>query len=607
MPERYTWKLEDIFSSWAEFTTARKRVDRSIPAAARFQGRLAESAAVLYEALSTVMGIDQELARLRGYASQRYDENTRRSRPLERLQAVEQLAVRFGAVTAFVRPEILALGQDQVERFITEEPRLSEYRHLLRDILRWQPHTLSPEEEKIVAQAGQLTDAGDAIYSIFTNAELPYPVVTLSTGETVRLDQAAYTHHRASLRRQDRIQVFEAFWGEHRRFRRTLGGLLYVQVRSNVFHKEVHRFPSCLSAALFAMNVPEAVYRRLIEDVHASLSTLHRYLRIRRRFLGLDDLRYEDLYAPIAPPTALHFTPEQAMQRTLEALAPLGGDYVNVLRRGYEERWVDWYPSRGKRSGAYSTSVYGVHPYQLLNFDGRYEDLVTLAHESGHSMHAYLADALQPYATHECSVFVGEVASTLGEILLLQRMLDLHRDLDTRLFLLDQHLDNLRQTLFRQTLFAEFEVEIHEMAERGETLTGDNLSQVYLELLRKYYGHDAGVCRIEDLYGVEWADVPHFYYNFYVFQYATSLVASISLAEAIREEALRDPRRTPRRDAYLGMLAAGSSKYPIDLLRDAGVDMTTSAPFEAAMEEMNRTMDEIESLLHERDQLPAVS
>jgi oligoendopeptidase F len=606
VPERYTWNLEDIYASWADFTTAYKRVARSVPTAARFQKRLAESATVLYEALATILGIDQDLARLRSYASQRYDENTRRSRPLERLQAVEQLAVRFGAVTAFLRPEILALGQDRVERFISEEPRLSEYRHLLQDILRWQPHTLSPEEEKIVAQAGQLTDAGDAIYSIFTNAELPYPIVTLSNEETVRLDPAAYTHHRASHRRQDRNRVFEAFWGEHRRFRRTLGGLLYVQVRSNIFQKEVHRFPSCLSAALFPSNIPETVYRRLIDDVHANLSTLHRYLRLRRRFLDLDELRYEDLYAPIVPPTALHFTPEQAMQRTLDALAPLGDDYVEGLRRGYEARWVDWYPSRGKRSGAYSTSVYGVHPYQLLNFNGRYEDLVTLAHESGHSMHAHLADARQPYVTHECSVFVGEVASTLGELLLLQRMLDLHRDLDTRLFLLDQHLDNLRQTLFRQTLFAEFELTIHEMAERGETLTGDNLSQIYLDLLRKYYGHEEGVCRIEDLYGIEWADVPHFYYNFYVFQYATSLVASISLAKAIREEALRDHRNATRRNAYLGMLAAGSSKYPIDLLREAGVDMTTPTPFEAAMEEMNRTMDEIESLLHERG-LRAVS
>jgi oligoendopeptidase F len=284
------------------------------------------------------------------------------------------------------------------------------------------------------------------------------------------------------------------------------------------------------------------------------------------------------------------------MDLTLAALAPLGDTYVGTLREGFRSGWVDWLPSTGKSSGAYSTGAYGVHPYQLQNFTGLYDEVGTLAHESGHSMHTYLADQHQPFVTHNYATFVAEVASTLNENLLFHHMLDRTKDKPTRLFLLGSYLDNLRGTLFRQTMFAEFELAIHERAEKGETLSGETLTAMYLDLVRKYYGHDQGVCEVDSLYGVEWTYIPHFFYDFYVYQYATSMVASTAIANGIHEERRRK-RGTAKRDAFLNLLASGSSKYPIDLLKDAGVDMTTPAPFQASIREMNAVMDEIEKLL----------
>jgi oligoendopeptidase F len=366
-----------------------------------------------------------------------------------------------------------------------------------------------------------------------------------------------------------------------------------------MFDKDVHKFGSCLEAALFGSNIPTAVYSQLIADVHANLPTLHRYLKLRQRMMALDTLRYEDLYAPIVQKVDLRYTTQQAQDLVVKALAPLGPDYVATLQHGFENRWVDWVPTTGKRLGAYSTGAYGVHPYQLQNFTGLYEEVSTLAHESGHSMHTYLADKHQPYATHDYRTFVAEVASTLNENLLLHYMLDQTKDRDTRLFLLGSYLDGLRTTLFRQTLFAEFELKVHEMGEKGEPVTGERCSQLYLDLVRTYYGHDQGVCPVKDLYGIEWAYIPHFYYDFYVYQYATSITASSQIAGNIRAEAALKGRKatTKSRDAYLAMLSAGGSKYPIDLLKDAGVDMTTSGPFNAAIREMNAIMDEMEKLL----------
>jgi oligoendopeptidase F len=595
IPDKYKWNLADLYPSEAAWTKAKDDLAARLPELAKFRGRLGKSPKELLAALQTMFDLDLAMARLATYASALSDEDVRAARPREMKQAAEELATSFSAATSWVRPEILTLDAAKVRKWIAAEPKLGPYRVYVEETLRRKPHTLGASEEKIVAEAGDLERAGGEVHGVLSNADLPYPTIKLSTGETVRLDPAAFTLHRQARSRADRDKVFSEFFGAIRTYERTMGATLSATVKSHLFDKRVRHFDTALASALFNDNVPTTVYKQLLTDVHRSLPTLHRYLALRKRMLGLAELRYQDLYVPLVANVDMHFAPDEARTIVLDALAPLGKDYTESLRKGFESRWTDYLPSTGKRSGAYSTGVYGVHPYQLLNFNGRYEDLTTLAHESGHSMHTFLSYRTQPYPTADYPIFVAEVASTFNENLLIHYMLDRTKDDATRLFLLGTLLDGLRTTLFRQTQFAEFELAFHEQAERGEPLTGENLSKLYLKIARDYYGQDKGVCRVDDLLAVEWAYVPHFYYDFYVYQYATSMVASTSLARAVREEAKTGG--TARRDAYLKMLSSGSSKYAIDLLKDAGVDMTTSVPFDAAIAEMNGTMDEMERIL----------
>lgn len=605
IPAKYKWNLTDLFPNEAAWQKSLEDLRRRASDIEKYKGRLGESPAVFHEALSTMMDFSRDAQRLYTYASQLHDEDTRPSRPLEMEQMAGQVGVDFGAAAAFVRPEILALGSEKVRGFMAAEPKLAPYRPYLEDLLRYEPHTLSAGEERISAMTGRLSGAGPTIRGVLNDAEMPWPTITLSNGEKVRLDDAAYTQYRQSPVRADRDSVFRAFWAAHRDFRGTYGATLNAGIQAHVFNKDVHKYASCLEASLFSNNIPTQVYKQLIADVNSNLPTLHRYLKLRQRMMGVDQLRYEDLYAPIVKEVEMKYTPEQAMAMTLAAVKPLGAAYGQTLEHSFTHGWVDWLPSPGKRSGAYSTGAYGVHPYQLQNFTGLYDEVGTLAHESGHSMHTYLSHQKQPFVTADYATFVAEVASTLNENLLFHDMLGKTTDKATRLYLLGSHLENLRGTLFRQTMFAEYELAIHEMAEKGEQLSGDNLTKLYLDVVRRYYGHDQGVCTVDELYGVEWTYIPHFFYDFYVYQYATSIIASTSLANGIRQEAgltlpaNKRPKKVPnaKRDAYLDMLASGSSRYPIDLLKTAGVDMTTSAPFQACMKEMNEVMDEMEKLL----------
>lgn len=590
VPRGLTWDLEQIYASTDAWQIARQKIAGRLPEMSAFQGHLGEPAA-LWTAFSRLLEIRKELERVNAYAYFLADQDTRDSKHAEMRSQAQQLMTDFEAATAYFRPELLALGEPKVKALIAAEPRLASYQAVFDDILRNAPHTLSSGEEKLVAQAGEIQDSGQAVHSVFTDADLPYPEVQLANGQKVRLDASGYTKYRADSNRFNRLKVFKAFWTRYNEFRRTLAATLYAQVKGHLYDKSVHKYDSCLEAALFPNNVPPQVYRQLLKDVHANLPTLHRYLKLRRRLMGLKQLGYEDLYAPIIQGVDLKYTPEQAMKLTLEAAAPLGEEYTRTLGGAYENRWVDFLPSTGKRSGAYSSGdVYDLHPYQLLNFNGNYEDVSTLSHESGHSMHSYLSNKNQPYGLNSYPIFVAEVASTLNENLLFHYMLEHTQDKKVKLSLLGSYLENMRATLFRQTLLAEFELKVHEMAEQGQPLTGDNLNALYLKLLREYYGHDQGVCRVDDLYAIEWGYIPHFFYNFYVFQYATSQVASTSIAKAILAG------QPGARDAYLKMLSSGSSDYPLALLQKAGVDMTTSQPFSAAMAEMNHIMDEIEKL-----------
>jgi oligoendopeptidase F len=601
IPDQFKWNLADLYPNEAAWIAAKQDLGTAIPTLGQWQGRLGESSETLLAAMTDWDAASVKTDRLYVYAFLQYDQDRRISRSQQMKEEATLVSTDLDTATAFIKPEILVIGKATIDRFLAEEPRLGPYRVFFEDTLRAAAHTLSESEEKIVARTGLMSGTGQAVYWAFTGAEMPFPQVTLSTGEKVRIDGAGYIQHRDSPVKADRDAVFKAFFTSYGEYGSTLSTTLNAHVNSLVFARDVRKFPSTLEATLFPGNIPTSVYTQLISDVHANLPTLHRYLRLRQKIMGLPQLGYEDLYAPIVASVDLNFTPEQAKQLTLDSFAPLGQEYVGTLRKGYDSGWVDFLPSTGKDPGAYSYGVYGVHPYQLMNFNGSWGEVSTLAHESGHSMHSYLSAQNQPYQTSDYTIFVAEVASTLNESLLFHHMLEQTNDDDTRLFLLSSYLDTMRLTLFRQTMFAEFELMINQAVERGEPLTKESLDALYLKLLRQYYAAEQGVVKVADLYATEWAYVPHFYRNFYVYQYATSMIGGMTLAEnIIGKPAVESGKAQQGRDAYLKLLSSGSSEYPIDLLKNAGVDMTTSQPFDAAMREMNRIMDEIERIYARR-------
>jgi len=597
VPVKYQWDLTALYADEAAWAAGKQELLQLLPALGARQGKLGASAASLLEAMTAWEEASLRADRLYSYAFQLYSEDTRVARSMQMQQEMSQVYNQFQSAVAFMRPEILAIGREQIDAYLAAEPRLRQYGMYFDNILRAAPHTLSPAEEKVLARMGVLGTTGSTVQSVFRSADMPFPEITLANGEKVRLDASGYEKYRASPNKADRDAAFKAFWTRYNEFTRTFAATLNATVEASVAQRDVRKFPTTLDASLFDDNIPRSVYMQLLADVNANLPTLHRYLKLRQKIMGLPQLGYEDLYAPIVQRVDLEWTPEQAMQMTLDSFAPLGKDYVEALRKGYADRWVDFMPNTGKSPGAYSNTVYGVRPYQLMNYNGAWSDVSTLAHESGHSMHSYLSNAKQPYATANYSLFVAEVASTLNENLLFHHVLDQTQDDRTRLFLLSSYLDSMRTTLFRQTLFAEFEMKMHEAVERGEPLTGESLNKLYLELLRRYYGHDQGVVNVDERYQAEWAFIPHFYRPFYVYQYATSMIGGMQLADGmIGKAAVKSGKATANRAAYLRLMEAGSSKYPIDLLKDAGVDMTTSRPFDAAMREMNAIMDEIERI-----------
>jgi oligoendopeptidase F len=382
-----------------------------------------------------------------------------------------------------------------------------------------------------------------------------------------------------------------AFFGALGGYRRTFGATMNATVQRDLFYMKARKYASSLEAALNEHNIPVSVYRNLVEGVNESLPTFHRYLRLRKRMMGLDQLHYYDLYAPLVGSVDLDYPVEQAQATILEALAPLGNDYTSVLRRAFKDRWIDMYPNAGKRSGAYSNAAYDVHPYILMNYNNKYADMSTLAHELGHTMHSFYSNRTQAYPKADYPIFVAEVASTFNEALLIDHVLKRLTDREARLSILGNYLENIKGTVFRQTQFAEFELRVHEMAEKGEPLTGDSLSALYAAMTRKYYGHDAGVCVVDDYVAHEWAFIPHFYRAFYVYQYATSFTASAALSERVLAG------DTSTREKFVSFLSSGGSDYPIALLQQAGVNMTTREPLQLTMQQMNRVMDEMEKLL----------
>ncbi|MBN2091733.1 oligoendopeptidase F [candidate division KSB1 bacterium] len=595
IPVQDTWNLNDLYPTIDAWNAAKISLTTEFDKVTNFKGKLAKSSADLLACLKLNSDIGREFGRLYSYASMLSDQDTREAKAQGMKQEIAQMGTDFSSKSAFIEPEILAMDESQIQKFIAAEPGLKEYDFYLNNLIRQKAHKLSEKEEKILAETSLLADAPYSIYSIFSNAELPYPEVTLSDGKTVLVNQAGYSRFRAVPNRDDREKVFDTFWGKMNTFRQTMGAQLNAAIKRDLFYARARGYNTCLESALDYNNIPVQVYHALIKNVNANLNTFHRYLALRKRMLGVDTLKYSDLYSPVVKGIELEFTTDQARAEILDALKPLGKDYVSVLEKAFKNRWIDMYPTTGKRSGAYSNGgVYDVHPYILMNYNGQYDDVSTLAHELGHSLHSYYANKTQSFPKADYPIFVAEVASTFNEALLIDSQLKKIKNDDVRLSLLMSHLDGIKGTVFRQTQFAEFELRVHEMAEKNQPLTGDALTELYGEIVRKYYGHDKGVCLIPDLYTVEWAYIPHFYYNFYVYQYATSFTASIALSEKVLS------KEKGAAEKFLAFLSSGGSDYPIELLKKAGVDLTTADPFNKTMKVMNQTMDEIEKILKKK-------
>jgi oligoendopeptidase F len=592
VPDQYKWDLTKLYPSDQAWRNGKDKLGTELPKLSQFKGTLSSSAQRLAEALEMESRLEKELRRLTTYAGLISDQDTRASVYQGMQQEMVQMWAAFGTETAYFEPEIQKMDNAKLEGFTAQEPRLNVYRHYLDDVTRRRAHTGSEAEEKLLAAAVVISSGSSSTYNIFSNADFPYPPVTLSDGKTAKLTSSGYELYRASQNRGDREKVMSTFFNTLGSYRGTFGSTLSTSVQASIFYARARHYNTSLEATLDVSNIPTSVYAKLLEGVHRNLPSFHRYLKLRKRMLGLQDLHYYDLYAPLVKSVDTSYTVEDAERNILQALAPLGPEYAEAAKQAFAGRWIDFYPTDGKAPGGYMNGeAYDVHPYILLNYNGKYNDMSTIAHELGHGMQSYFSNKTQPYPLASYPSFVAEVASTFNEALLIEYMVKTIKDPGVRLSLLGNYLENIKGTVFRQTQFAEFELRMHEIAEKGEPLTGDAISKLYDEIVRKYYGHDQRVCIVDDYVAHEWAFIPHFYNNFYVYQYATSFAASSALSEKVLSG---QPGATER---YLKFIAAGGSKYPIDLLKDAGVDMTTDEPLELTVRKMNRVMDEIEKLL----------
>ncbi|MEL7186292.1 MAG: oligoendopeptidase F [Pseudomonadota bacterium] len=590
-----TWDLTDLFPTEEAWNQAREEVLAEFEKIDARRGTLTDSADSLYEAYRHVSDTLRKGGRVFVYASLKGDEDLRDASGQERLQLARIMFARFGEATAWMQPELIAAGREVIESYVKEDPRLAPFAFQIDNALRNAPHTLSPETEQTLSYFSQSFGAPSQTYSLLANSDIPWPTVTLSTGEEVTIDSQGYGLARGSLNRDDRKLAFDTFWSKWAEYRNSVGMVMNSHLQTQVALAKARNYDSVLQRELFSDNLPPEIYRTLVAEVNKSLPTLHRYFKLRARMLGVEQMHYYDIYPPIVA-LDKKFDLETSKRITLDAMQVLGDDWVTMQKAAMEDRWMHVYPQRGKRSGAYMSGfAYDVHPYVLLNHNDDYSSLSTFAHEWGHAMHTVYAKQEQPFETAGYATFIAEIPSTSLELILQDYMTRNAESTDEKLYYLGEALEGLRGTFFRQTMFAEFELAMYEAAERGDALSGDSITNMYGEILRRYHGHDEGVVMIDELYHNEWMFIPHFYFNMYVFQYATSQTAGTALYDKIVKEGEAGVEN------YKNLLRAGGSDYPYKLLKNAGVDLATPEPYEALIEKMNAIMDEMERLLDERE------
>ena len=584
IPEQYHWDLTSIYESDDAFLTALEEAKKLPGQCAAFQGKISQSAADLLAFLKLDDEVSLAFTRLINYAERKSDEDTRSSRYQDFSSQVMALYVQVAAAASWFSAELLTLDDKQMAAFYRKEPGLELYRRSLDVIFRRRAHVLSPAEEKLLASAGDMAGQPGNIFSLLNDADLTFADATDSKGGTHPVTHGSYIPLMMSPDRVLRKSAYESLYAGFGQFRNTFAATLGAQNKQMKFFSDARRYDSALASALDGNEVPTEVYTNLIDAVHKNLPALHKYVDLRKKLLGLDDLRFYDLYVPIVDDIDLTFTYEEAKEIILEALKPMGEDYLALVRRVLSERWVDVYETPGKRSGSYSAGGFGMHPVILMNFQGKLDDVFTLIHEMGHSIHTYLSCENQPVCYSDYVIFVAEVASTCNEALLTRYFLDHAKNEREHAYFLNHFLEQFRATLYRQTMFAEFELEVSEMVAQGAGVTADALCAKYRALNERYFGD--GIV-VDDQIALEWARIPHFYYQFYVYQYATGFAAAIALSQRILDEG------APARDDYLGFLRGGSSKPPIELLRGAGVDMMSTRPVEDALALFDRMIDEM--------------
>lgn len=591
MEEANTWRLEDIFPTDAEWETEFQAVKELLPKATEFKGKLSESANVLLATLQYEDEVSMRLEKLYTYAHMRYDQDTTNSVYQALNDRATNLYSQAASSLAYIVPEILSIPEENLQSFLQENKELGVYEHALEEITRQRSHVLSEAEEALLAEASEVMNASNSTYGMLSDADLKFPCIQDEDGEEVEVTHGRFIHLLESDNRRVRHDAFHAVYETYGKYKNTFASTLSGAIKRNNFYARVRKYDSARQAALSDNNIPETVYDQLVETVNDHLHLLHRYIDIRKRALQLDELHMYDLYTPLVPEAKMKVKYEEAQDILLKSLHVLGDEYVEILKEAYENRWVDVYENKGKRSGAYSSGAYATNPYILMNWHDNVDNLFTLAHEFGHSVHSYYTRKTQPHVYGDYSIFVAEVASTCNEALLNDYLLKTTEDKKERLYLLNHYLEGFRGTVFRQTMFAEFEHTIHQKVQEGHAATPDMLTEIYYELNKKYFG-EAVV--IDQEIGVEWSRIPHFYYNYYVYQYATGFSAATALSKQILEEG------KPAVERYINeFLKAGSSNYPIEVLKKAGVDMTSSEPVKEALQVFEEKLNELEALLFE--------
>ncbi len=589
--EQYKWKLEHIYPDEQLWEKDLGEISKLADEVDGLQGTLGQSAANLLKCLQ----LSDQLGRLSEkayvYARMRRDENNANSHYQALFDRIQSLSIKVGSITSYIVPEILTIPEDKIRTYMDENKDLAVYRHSIDEILRQKDHILSPAEERLMAMSADLSLASGSIFTMLNNADIKFPVIKDENGREVEITKGRYGSLMESSNRQVREDAYHGLYSSYRGLINTLGASLGASVKKDIFYAQVRKYESARAASLDQDNVPVEVYDRLIESVHAQMDLMYRYMAIRKKILGIDELHFYDLYTPLVPEYKMEVPYAQAQETLVRALQPLGADYLAQMQNGFSGGWIDVYENEGKTSGAYSWGAYDTSPYILMNYDNKLDDMFTLAHEMGHSLHSYYSNKAQPYVYSQYSIFVAEVASTVNESLLIDYLLEKSTDPKEKIYLINHYLEQFRGTVYRQTMFAEFEKIIHERAEQGEALTPELLKQIYRELNTLYYGPD--MVMDEDI-PLEWARIPHFYSAFYVYKYATGFSTATALKEQIKKEG------EPAVQRYLDFLKSGGSDYPINLLRKAGVDLLTPEPVSDALEYFGKLLDQLEQLLGQK-------